>query len=210
MIFHDAVSQSLLVLALLCLVFLATFENTTIILFPTILLVVGVTMELFLERKREMVEDDPTVKSLGRIGYYTIIALFGIFAMGYAINLVPLVTLQLTAYSAFVYSILVAVAEEVFFRGFITDWLLVKMGAEKSPKKAYLAVAASAAVFCAYHLARYGTNVNALVYVFFGGFILSWVAWKSKRVSPTIIAHVINNGATYMTAIVAFGMVLHL
>jgi membrane protease YdiL (CAAX protease family) len=194
----------MIVAAFLMLIYLATFETTTIILFPSILLIGGLTMEMFLERKREVTDDDATVKSLGKIGYFSVIALFGIFLVGYTVNLFPLITLQLTSYSALVYSVLIAVSEEVFFRGFVTDWLLVNM------KKTYLALVASAAVFCAYHLARYGTNVNALAYVFFGGFILSWVAYKSKRISPTLIAHVINNAATYMAAVVAFGMVLHL
>jgi membrane protease YdiL (CAAX protease family) len=153
-------------------------------------------MELFLERKhigKEVLEDEKEPATLGKIAYYTVIALFGIFLIGYAINLVPLtIPAALTGTDAILYSVLIGIAEEQFFRGFLTDWLLSVLPSW------IMAVSAGAGIFAVYHFARYGTQLNALVYVFAGGFILGWVAYKSRRLSPTMIAHAANNTISYL------------
>lgn len=184
MIQQDSVSRVLIVLAIMVTIFLATFETTAVVLFPAILLITGLVMEFYLEKRREYTDHIFEPLTIRKIGYYTVLALFGVFVAGYAIQRVPM---ELTGYDALLYGVLVAVAEEQFFRGFITDWLLSRIG------NRMIALFVSALVFMVYHFARYGTATPALVYVFAGGFILSYVAYRSKRLSPCMLAHVANN-----------------
>ena len=175
---------------LIC-VYMATYETTTIILFPVILLVTGVAMELLLEARKHPTEtsDKPIGASdlKGMFGYGAV-AFVAMFATGAAINFIePASVMQITGYDALLYTVLIAIAEEQFFRGFITDYLLATVS------QPYLALGGAAAIFGVFHLAVYHTSVNSLLYVFVGGFILSWVAYKSRRLSPGIVAHVINN-----------------
>ena len=149
-------------------------------------------MERFLERKYEHVETENQGKALPQIGLYTVAALFGVFLTGYAVNyvLLSITQLGLTGVNAILYSALIAIAEEQFFRAFILDWMLVRIA------QPMVAVFFNAVLFMGYHFARYGTNLNALGYVLGGGFILGWVAYKSQRVSPTMLGHLANNVVT--------------
>jgi membrane protease YdiL (CAAX protease family) len=194
----------LLILALAVAVYLFTFETSALAIFPTVLLVSGVSMEVFLERKKggavEVADDGFEPRTLKIVGFYAAIGLLGMFLTGYAIKFVPGLETQTVLASSpingMLYSVLMAIAEEQFFRGFLTDWLLSHL------KNAIMAIVASAGVFCAYHFARYGTSPNALLYVFGGGLILAWVAFKSKRISPTMISHAGNNMFAYLGQIV--------
>jgi len=157
-------------------------------------------METRYEKRREVDDSSVTRKEGLSLGYYTVVALFGILAIGYAINLTKYISsLQTfsTQYDSLLYSALMAVSEEMFFRGFITDFLLTA-SAVTSIKilkigYPYNALILSATIFMGYHFARYGTQFDALIYVFAGGFILSWVAFKSKRLGPSMLAHSITN-----------------
>jgi membrane protease YdiL (CAAX protease family) len=151
-------------------------------------------MEYQLERKGTgfRKEDKPvekeTKKSLTNTSYYAIIGFVGILVTGYAINFANYInSLAITSFDAVLFSSLMAISEEMFFRGFILDLLLVSI------KLSWIAIFASAGVFTLYHLARYGTQLDSLLYVFGGGLILSWITWKSRRLGPSIIAHTANN-----------------
>jgi membrane protease YdiL (CAAX protease family) len=195
---HDRISKLLLAVAAGATIWLATFQTTALILFPAILMVVGLGMEYRLEKRREE-DDTASSKDLRVVGYYAAIGLCGILITSWAVSyvqipsqLLSIKTLSGINIDALLYSILMAVSEEQFFRGFITDGLL----SQKIPmvsSNPYYALVLSAAIFMAYHWARYGTDLNALIYVFFGGFILSWIAYKSRRLSPSMISHVCAN-----------------
>mgnify|MGYP001593021923 FL=1 len=189
----------MIILALAITVYLFTYESSALVIFPAILLIAGVSMEVFLERKKvEMVDDGTEFKTLKEIGFYTVLALFGIFLTGYAIQKLPMSISPLTTspVNAMLYSVLIGVSEEQFFRGFLTDWLLTHMS------NVALALISGAGIFTAYHLARYSTSVNALAYVFAGGLILGFVAYRSRRISPTMLAHAGNNAASFLQSIV--------
>lgn len=185
MIRQDSLSKMLIVISMMLTVYLATFETTTLVLFPGILLLIGLVMESYMEKHREFVDHITETSSLKAIGYFTIIALMGMFMSGYMIDRTSMTLLS--GFSAISYGVLMAVAEEQFFRGFITDFLVTRFPSY------VLALITSACIFTMYHLARYGGRADAMMYVFAGGFILSWVSWKSKRLSPCMLAHAINN-----------------
>ena len=85
-----------------------------------------------------------------------------------------------------------AVAEEQFFRAGLLSWIRASVSDNT------VAIVASAAIFSAYHLAVYGIDINRLVYVFIGGVVLAWLVVKTNRISPSIIAHMLNNLAGVM------------
>ena len=186
MIRQDSFSRILIILALGFSLYLATFTPTTVIIFPALLLLSGLVMERFLERRHEAVDDSVMdVSSQKEVLKYTLIALVGIFFMGFLVKVT--FPLELHGYDILIFGFIIGVAEAQFFRGFITDYLLSTL---PSP---ILALISSALIFMVYHFAVYGTNYESLMYVFAGGLILSWVAYKSKRVSPPMIAHGLNN-----------------
>ena len=175
--------------------YLSTYQTTAVILFPAILLITGIVLQFFLLRKVEVVDSVFEEKTAQNIAYYTLVGLAGI-GLGSLISpalakAIPIQKMQLTGMDALLYSVLIAVAEEQFFRGAITGFLLVSL--PPSP-----AILGSAAVFTVYHLAVYGTEASALIYVFVGGAVLSFVAYRSGRLSPSILAHVINNMLTFV------------
>lgn len=146
-------------------------------------------MERRLEKKVETVPDSitsPTTQAT--ILKWTLIALAGIFLMGVFVKMkFPLEITELGMLVAIIFGFIIGISEEQFFRGFILDWLLSKL---PSPS---LALLSSAMIFTVYHLAVYGTDFDSLMYVFAGGLILSWVAYKSRRISPPMLAHGLNN-----------------
>jgi membrane protease YdiL (CAAX protease family) len=99
---------------------------------------------------------------------------------------VRVVPMELTGMDAALYAVLMAIAEENFFRGAITNFLLTIT----SPA---FAILGSAMIFTAYHIAVYRTSLEAFIYVFVGGAVLAWVAQRTGRLSPAICAHIINN-----------------
>lgn len=188
MIKHDSISKLLIILAVMITVYLTTFTPTVITMFPATLLITGLVMERFLERKLEYTNHMLSESTFRSVGFYTALALLGMLLTAQIqAHLFKGEIAQIAGYNLVLYSILIAIAEEQFFRGFITDWMITTL------KHPYLAIVASALIFTVYHLARYGTSMNALTYVFAGGFLLSYVAYKSQRISPCMIAHLINN-----------------
>lgn len=192
---HDWVSKIFLAGCAGVAIYLATFQTTALIEFPAILLAVGIGMEYVIEKRKEQ-DDSNGANDLRSIGYYAAIGLAGILVTSWAVSYIQIpsqllsinVALSGVNVDALLYSLLMAVSEEQFFRGFITDGLL----SQKIPRVSnnpYFALTLSAVIFMLYHWARYHTDPNALIYVFFGGFILSWIAYKSRRLSPSILAH---------------------
>jgi len=185
MIRQDRISKMLIVAAMLLCVYLATFENSTLIMFPGILLTFGLIMEWFLEKKREDVSDSRDKGSWKEIGFYTVLSVGGMALVAWGTSYKP--WMIMVPASGIAYVVLMAISEEQFFRGFITDLLLSKFN------RKILAVILAGFLFAIYHIAMYSTNPDAMLYVLAGGVILSWVAYRSRRLSPGMIAHIFNN-----------------
>jgi membrane protease YdiL (CAAX protease family) len=185
---------ALIGLSLVGTVYLATFSTTTVVIFPAILLLVGYYGERIVARRKARPEEDikTTSSEYRGILYYTVIAVAGMFIAGFAVNFLNFGDLALTSFDSLIYSLIIAVAETMFFQGFILAFLL-SSNIRFLRGNPYLAIIAGAGICVAYHLARYGANPNALLYVFFGFTILNWVAYKSRRLSPVAGGHLINN-----------------
>jgi len=216
MIRQDTISKVLLAVASMVTIFLATYQTTTVIIFPVILLVTGLSMEFLIERRH--IEEDESIDGKEQVNIigYTILGIITLMVTGYFINwsfsiptaatLFPeqaTIVMSFSSYDTLAYSILIAVAEEQFFRGFITDGLL--HASNRIPLmniSPFFALMFSAVIFCAYQFARYGTQPSALVYVYIGGFILSFISYRTKRLSPAMFAHTFNNAASVLMGMI--------
>jgi len=183
MIRHDTISRAFIVSAIMAALFLLTFEQTIYSVIPLVLLGVSLSLERFLENR---VETDVklAVSETKQIMIYTVFALIVLFFMNQ--NIEYTISLDTTT-SVMLYTFSLAVAEEAFFRGCITDLCLSKI------KNSMIALFVSAGIFAVYHLARYGNSESLMFFVLGGGLILNWIAFKTRRISPSILAHVIYN-----------------
>jgi len=190
---YDSLSIGMSVLAIMIAIYISTWGQSIALLFPIILLLSTVAINYYFGRK---VEIDPTLDSneLGDVGLYTVICLVvmavgGAFAAKVFLPSTLLATLSTT--DAAMYGTLIAVAEENLFRGAILSFLAMTTVRP-------LAIFASASIFVVYHFSVYRANSSALMYVFIAGMVLSYACLRTRRLSPAILAHVINNVAAVM------------
>jgi membrane protease YdiL (CAAX protease family) len=206
MLRQDWISGAAFVYCLLAVAWLAIWNTVTVVLFPVILLLMGYVGERRFRKnigdEGEVGEsDNPRKLPFSQIALYSGAALAAILATGYYVSYLPLTEMaSLPALDGFLYSTSMAVAEEYFFRGFILDMLLsitIPVGSFKFlgqfVNNNYVKIGFSAVVFMGYHWARYGTAMDSLAYVLVGGFALGLVNYRLKRLSPSIIAHGLNN-----------------
>lgn len=187
MIKQDSVSLGFTIAALFLSLYWSTGEKNFIGLFPAILLFGGVAIN-FLSGVRFGVDSLTTGGEAANIGLYTFVGVAGMYATGlFTQNFyTPQTTVPLTGIDAIQYGILMAVAEEQFFRGGLLNFLLPRLGE-------WGGIFGSAAIFYVYHFFVYAGNDAALWYVLGGGVILAFITVKTQRLSPSILAHVINN-----------------
>lgn len=203
MIQHDRISQTLIVLAVCIFVYLFTIVGSALVLFPLVLLLLGLTLHRFVQHKHGDHEDfddtSITNEHLWRnFIKYTILALFAVFLVSEAISVLPLaMNFGLTGIYALLFEALMGIAEEEFFRGFVLDYLLTSLP-ENERFGPWPTLFASAGIFAVYHLAVYGTVISSLIYVLMGGLILSWTAYHTRHISPCMAGHVLNNVGAYI------------
>jgi hypothetical protein len=206
MIQHDYISEIFIVLAVSIFLYLFTIVGTAVVLFPIILLLSGMGLHNFVRHRHsknaeEEDFDDTEITNehlWKNLIFDTVVALFGVFLVNQAINIHGLaVSSGLTGGYAFLFEVLIGIAEEEFFRGFLTDWILTSL--PKGRFYPFDALMISAFGFLIYHFAIYGTEIQSLLYVLGGGFILSWTAYHSLHVSPCMTGHMLNNVGAYIS-----------
>lgn len=190
MLRDDGISQGFTVGALAIIIYLSTFIGfLDRLLIPFALLIGGLVLQRYIKGKikHDVRIDQEEGKS---ILFYTIVALaiigLGSLTIPYLFK-PPVLPIQLATFDAMLYGSLFAISEERFFRGFFTPFLYSKFNF------ALLANFASGGAFALYHLAVYGSSGNSLMYVLIAGTGLSWVTLQSRRISPAILGHLINN-----------------
>jgi membrane protease YdiL (CAAX protease family) len=183
----DSLSKAFAVLAIMLAIYLSTFQTGfTELWWPVLLILSGLLMHFLWLGRIEEVDSLAEPETASKILIYTSVAVLTIAVTGIFITAAK-IPAQFTGVNAILFSILMAVSEEIFFRGFITNMLA------SASKVSPVAILASGLIFAVYHFARYGTSPASILYVFVAGVILSWVAWHSGRLSPVICAHVLNN-----------------
>lgn len=83
-------------------------------------------------------------------------------------------------------TVLMGVSEDVFFRGFITAWLIALMGP-------MLGILCGSGVFTIYHFNVYGGDSMGLMVVFGAGLVLGWCMFHTRSLTAPILAHVLVN-----------------
>ncbi len=184
---QDSLSKILIIISVSLLLFMSTFnvELLTKSLFAVSLILGGLTLSLVTKEYAE--DNNIDLGERNQIFIYSIIALGTVLFLSTIVPAIPLVELAQIPFSIIVlFGLLIAVAEEVFFRGFLLNFLIGKAGN-------IFGIFGSALIFAIYHLNVYGTSPQNLIFVFGAGIILGFIAFRSRRVSTVMIAHIMNN-----------------
>jgi membrane protease YdiL (CAAX protease family) len=191
MIKADYLSKMLTIVAVMLLLYLTTFDLGVILIFPVVLLTAGILLQFYNFGKPSEVPMQQTFAegNMKSFSYYILLGAAMLFVVGLvtpAIDKLPfLANVSLTIEQAVMYSVLIAIAEEQFFRGFLTNFL--------SKYSMLFGIFGSAAIFAVFHLAVYGSSVSALFYVLSAGLLLAWLGIRSGKLSVTMVVHIINN-----------------
>ena len=200
MIQRDSLSDVLTLMAFFLTLYLSTFDLGILIIFPVVLLTSGILLQYYmLDKPSQAKEKHVTAKTTTNICYYTILgfaAIFGIGIISPEVEKLPFLasirTLSVT--SAVMYVSLIAIAEEQFFRGFLTNYL--------SKKSIFLGILGSSAIFASFHLAVYGQSAAALFYVLASGVVFAWLGIRSGRLVVPMLIHLLNNAGVYLLMVV--------
>lgn len=185
MVKQDSISLALTIGAMFISLYWSTGEKSFIGVFPAILLACSFGINFYIGQRYPS-DNSLSGGETGNILMYTIIAIAGMWFTGqYTANMPTGSTVTLSGMDAITFGVCMAVAEEQFFRGALLNFLL--------PRGALFAVAGSGAMFYVYHFFVYAGNQAALLYVFAAGLILAYVTVRTGRISPAILAHVVNN-----------------
>ena len=187
---QDPVSQGLTVIAVAELMFLSTYGADLMLrsLFAAVLAIGG----LVLMRFTGVESVDVTIDESERRGMivWVVVSLGVIVMLSLFTPRLPLDTSQMTtiqlAMVPRMFGALIAVSEEVFFRGFATNFFVSRIGFNGG-------ILLSGGFFALYHAAVYGSDAGLMIYVLGAGVVLSYVALRTGRVSTTMIAHLIVN-----------------
>jgi membrane protease YdiL (CAAX protease family) len=178
---HDYVSISFIMIALVIFFYASTWSGDMQIksMIGAVLLIGGLALSFFMK-----------FTSIGqfnnKIALYSVLAFAAIMATNFIVSLAPTMEVISAPISWALFSVLIAVSEEQFFRGLVTPYLCNSMGVT-------VGCIAAGAVFGIFHFAVYGTSVNALLVVTISGIILSYIAVYTQSITPGIIAHSANN-----------------
>lgn len=85
------------------------------------------------------------------------------------------------------FSILMGVAEECFFRVWLATFI------NKVTRFSLLAIGVSSGIWSVYHISRYGGNMSAFFIIFMAGIFLGFVMLYSKMADGVIFAHALVN-----------------
>ncbi len=181
----DSFGTSLLVLAVMIDLYLATIINVGRILYPSILLLSGV---VFLKYYTPLKLDARNV-SEGNLLYYSLVALGFTGAIGLV---VPQLfqhqsVLDLAGDTRALFLVLMAVAEEVFFRGFLYGFFVDRL------HSLWLGNFIQALLWAVYHTAVYGSMQGVLLYILLVGLVYGWADARTQSLTPGMFSHVIVN-----------------
>lgn len=126
----------------------------------------------------------------GQIGLWSLfglagLALIGVVSQGLFVGTIPASFLALAG-TSIMFSAAMAVSETIFFQGAVFTFLRRNM----FPVAAILGIVGLGVLF---HLQVYGTSPSNLAYAGLGYGLLSWLAYKTGRLSIAVIVHVANN-----------------
>ena len=159
----------------------------------SLLLLAAIALDPLATKGDDDVEDTDSEDFKLIIGY-TVAAIAVFYALALFVPVIPSQLLKqlsvagpLSAISVGgIFLIQIAVAEAEFFHRFLTNVFVSRIS--------FLGFPAVGGVAAVYHLFVYGDSPTNLVIVFGAFSTLAFISWHTGRVSPVMIAHVVNNG----------------
>jgi membrane protease YdiL (CAAX protease family) len=112
------------------------------------------------------------------------------------IDVLPAGLLSVSGSPGVILGVMTGVAEETWFRGFLTPWLANQLKGLYGGSF-YPGVFAQALLFMVYHSFVYASNINALTIVFLSGAVLGYIDLKAQRLFPSIAAHCLVNALAF-------------
>lgn len=186
---QDSLSWAIALLGLILPALMLTFEVINFTAFSTLMVVWGFGMAgtILLHTSKATIVDDPTFgqKDIEKVSRFTIIAFLAMLIGSIAVPqlFTSMVPLQSAGQTRLLYACFFAVNEETFFRGGFLFQIY-----SKYPSK-ILAAGVSAMAFSVFHWAVYGTQVDALWFVFLAGVALAYSVLWSERMTPAYLSH---------------------
>ena len=95
--------------------------------------------------------------------------------------------LSLAEFNPKMFGVLIAVAETMFFQGFLLPWLM------RLTRISILAVLLCAGAATAFHFNVYGLNTSALLIVFGGFTVLNFATLQTRRLTSAMVGHSLIN-----------------
>ena len=168
--------------------YLSTYDQSSIIFFPTILAVSGLVLQLYVLNKVATPETEDYLVSTDnptKLATWTIVGVTGLSIISQLSPILTTPRMNLTGVDVLLYSVLIAIAEEQFFRGFLANLFGLK--------NHLIGSISSATVFAAYHLAINRADTGSLSYVFAAGLLLATIGFKHGKLDAPMLIHIINN-----------------
>lgn len=173
------------ILSLVLYYYAATYMNDVMresSLFGASILIAGLVMMLALGIwKRKQAQ--PTVKQSSSKLMWVAICLGAVFILNWSTTWK---TLSSNAIGDVAYSQLMGVSEEIFFRGFLTSWLMALMGP-------MLGLLLGATTFGIFHFSRYGESTPDLLICGGAGLLLGYAMMETGDLDSSITAHALVN-----------------
>jgi membrane protease YdiL (CAAX protease family) len=195
MIKFDSISLTLYILNIFMILFLSVYQLSLVLLFSLILALSGGFLMLIVQRvPQEADYYQSEEKGLFSKNFlFSLVGLVAIFIIAFTTNIFTIKFTQsvLQQVQSFppqfqkLFTASMAISEEVFFRGFLLNWL--------SNINFIFANFSQALIFAVYHFAVYGNLPQVLIYVFFSGIILGLIAWKTQSLTTCMLTHIAVN-----------------
>jgi len=154
-------------------------------LFGASILVAGIVMMMALGIWKRKQPDAGVVKRSGKSLMWIIICLGAIFILNWSTTWSSL-SLNSSALGNVAHSQLMGVSEEIFFRGFLTSWLMALLGP-------MLGLILGGTTFGIYHFSRYGESLPNLLICGGAGILLGYAMMETGNLDSSIIAHSLVN-----------------
>jgi hypothetical protein len=175
----DWISALLIVTASLIFLYGTVFIGTeagTLASGAITILIVGLTLAtLFRTISFDLYIDK---KEFSQIFTWTFACLGAVLAINFVTPRLPL-----AEFNPKMFGVLIAVAETMFFQGFLLPWL------QRLTRISILAVLLCAGAATAFHLNVYGTSTSALLIVFGGFAVLNFATLQTQRLTPAMLGH---------------------
>lgn len=192
-------------------VYINTFDIGNIVWWAALLTIAGMVLTYYFthigHKPPEYYDAELTKSEKGSIWEGTLYALVLIGMAGIVSNkmlgqniflaipgfAIPTTVTELSLGDQATFSVLMAIAEEQFFRSALTNALI-----EYGPGGNFVGILGSGFIGAVFHWARYGAHLPIMMFVWMSFSVISWVAVKYQRVSPCMLAHAIHNWIVVM------------